>query len=297
MPTTYGIGVAAVRVYLWPVRLQWRSRAIELERGALMGILNVTPDSFSDGGEAATVTAAVRRARRMIAEGAAIVDVGGESTRPGASPVPQDEELGRVLPVVRALAGVDALVSVDTSKAAVAREALAAGADIVNDVTGLRDPAMRSACADAGAPAVIVHWRAAADSLRPSAAAGIGNEDVVTEVRDELAALAVRALADGVPSVVVDPGFGFGKSPEENLELVRRLGEIRALGYPLLLGASRKSTLGRVAGVEEPARRDPASVAAHLFGLARGADLLRVHDVPGHAQAVRAWKALEGPRG
>lgn len=268
-----------------------------LERGSLVGVLNVTPDSFSDGGAAMAVSAALERARRLVAEGAAIVDVGGESTRPGSTPVSEDEELERVVPVVRALKALEALVSVDTSKPVVARAALAAGAHIVNDVNGLRAPEMRAVCAEAGAPGILMHWRGAPETLGSSVPAGLAGHDVVAEVRDWLSARAQQALADGVPSVVLDPGFGFGKSLEENLELVRRLDEIRSLGFPVMLGASRKSTLGRVAGVEEPARRDPASIAAHLFGLMRGADLLRVHDVAGHAQALRVWQALEGLRG
>ena len=278
------------------MRLEWRDRVVELAAGSLMGILNVTPDSFSDGGRLAGPAAVVERAREMLRWGAIILDVGGESTRPGAPEVSADDELERVLPAIRDLRGLDALVSIDTRKPEVARAALAAGADLVNDVNGLRDPAMRDACAAAGVPAVIMHAPVEPSAMTWSGAAR-HYDDVVVEVRDELTALARQALADGLPSVVLDPGFGFGKSPDQNLELLRRLPELKAAGYPVLVGASRKSTLGRVAGVEDPAARDAASIAAHLYALSRGADLLRVHDVRGHAQAIRVWQALEGSRG
>jgi dihydropteroate synthase len=261
-----------------------------------MAILNVTPDSFSDGGRYEGPAAAVAAAREMVREGAAIIDVGGESTRPGAPTVPISEELGRVLPVVGALRSADVLVSVDTRKAIVAREALAAGADLVNDVNGLRDPEMQEVCASAGVPAVMMHSPVEPGQMEWSGAARQYG-DVVLEVRDELAGLALEALRCGVPSVVLDPGFGFGKSPEQNLDLLRRLPELKALGYPVLVGASRKSTLGRVAQAEDSMDRDAASIAAHLYAFSRGADALRVHDVRGHAQALRVWRALEDQRG
>jgi len=279
------------------IELRWRTRTVRLERGAIMGVLNVTPDSFSDGGQFLGLNAAVEQAGAMTAAGAAIIDVGGESTRPGAPVVTEEAELERVLPVIEAINGLracgelDVLISTDTRKPAVARAALRAGADLVNDVTGLRDPAMREVCAEFGVPAVLMHMRGTPETLKWSQEAQPFT-DVVIEVRDELAALAKQAMHAGVPSVILDPGFGFGKSVEQNLELIRRLGEIRALGYPLLLGASRKSTLGRITGVTASEQRDPASIAAHLYGLMTGADILRVHDVAGHAQAVKVWQRL-----
>lgn len=279
------------------MEIRWRNRAINPESGALMGILNVTPDSFSDGGHFADAQTAMARAAAMAAAGAMFIDIGGESTRPGAPSVPAEIETARVLPVIEALAELraqgkfDALISIDTRKPAVARAALQSGADLVNDVTGLRDPAMRDVCAEFGVPAVLMHMRGTPETLRWSQEAQPFS-DVVSEVRDELAALAAGALAAGVPSVILDPGFGFGKSLEQNLDLIRRLGEFRTLGHPVLLGASRKSTLGRITGVPAAAERDPASIAAHLFGLMQGADILRVHDVAGHAQAVKVWRRL-----
>ena len=275
------------------MQLRWKHRTLNLEAGALMGILNVTPDSFSDGGQFKNLEAAMLQARNMTRDGANILDIGGESTRPGAETVSEDQELERVIPVIRALRleGLDTLISIDTRKAVVARAALEAGADIVNDVTGLSDPAMRSVCAEFGVPAVIMHLRGKLENLKYSQES-LAFENVMLEVRDELEAAATLALKDGVPSVMLDPGFGFGKSLEQNLELLRGIPELKTLGHPVLIGASRKSTLGKIASIENPEARDPASIAAHLFAFSRGADVLRVHDVAGHVQALKVWKAL-----
>jgi dihydropteroate synthase len=279
------------------MELRWRTRSINLPSGAIMGILNVTPDSFSDGGQFATVEAATEQARTMIAEGASFIDIGGESTRPGAAAVPTEIELARVLPVIerlhhlRSRGEFDVLLSIDTRKAEVARAALQAGADLVNDVTALRAPAMRAVCAEFGVPAILMHMRGTPETMQWSQAAG-EYTDVVIEVRAELAQLAQQALGDGVPSVILDPGFGFGKNVEQNLALIRRLPELGALGHPVLLGASRKSTLGRITGIAQAAQLDAASIAAHLYGLMNGADILRVHDVAGHVQAIKVWQNL-----
>jgi dihydropteroate synthase len=275
------------------MQLRWKSRTVTLELGALMGILNVTPDSFSDGGRFDALETALIQAKSMTRDGASIIDIGGESTRPGADIVSEDAELERVIPVIQALklANLEVLISIDTRKASVARVALEAGADIVNDVTGLQDPEMRAVCAEFGVPAVIMHLRGKLEDLKFS----IEHqpfENVVLEVRDELEAAAKLALADGVPSVMLDPGFGFGKSLEQNLELLRGIPELKSLGFPVLIGASRKSTLGKIVGIQNPLERDAASIAAHLFAFARGADVLRVHDVARHAQALKVWKAL-----
>jgi dihydropteroate synthase len=275
------------------MELKWRSKTVQLEPGALMGVLNVTPDSFSDGGKFSSLDLALTQARKMVRDGASILDIGGESSRPGAPRVPLETELERVIPLIEAikLADLEVLISIDTRKPEVARAALRAGADLVNDVTTLRDPAMRAACAEAGVPAIIMHMRGDPETMRYSSESHPFT-DVVREVRDELEAAANVALHDGVPSVVLDPGFGFGKSIEQNLELIRGLPELKKLGYPVLLGASRKSTLGRITGIDNASDRDPSSIAAHLFGLTRGADILRVHDVAGHAQAIKVWRAL-----
>jgi dihydropteroate synthase len=253
------------------------------ERPSVMGILNVTPDSFHDGGEYFDESAAVERAEAMIDAGADVIDVGGESTRPGADPVPPEAEIERVRPVIEALSDVDALVSIDTRKAEVARAALEAGADILNDVTGLEDPEMRFLAAEFDVPVVVMH------SIDAPVVPGktVTYDDVVSDVIDELAervALAERAGLDR-EQVIVDPGLGFGKSAVENFELLDRLPEFRALGCPILLGHSHKSMFAHVGqGAEE---RLPATIAATALAVDRGADIVRVHDVPENVAAVR----------
>ena len=255
-----------------------------------MGIVNVTPDSFSDGGRLADVEAAVFHGVRLVDEGAAILDVGGESTRPTAEPVPADLEKARVLPVVAALAaGVAAPISIDTYKASVAAAAIESGASIVNDVWGFqRDADMARVVAANGAAAVLMHNRATADP----------EVDVVADMLAFLSRSIDIALAAGVDEdkLWVDPGFGFGKTPEQNLVAVRRLGALKALGRPVLLGVSRKSTIGRVTGQTVAADRLAGSIAAGLAGVAAGADALRVHDVAPHVQALKIWRAIEEGR-
>jgi dihydropteroate synthase len=258
----------------------------------VMAVLNVTPDSFSDGGRFRGVDDAVAAARAHWAAGAAWIDVGGASTRPGAEPVPPEVEAARVVPVVRALRTLEpgARISIDTSDPAVAREAVAAGADLVNDVRCLRDPELRRACAELGVPAVASHLRGEPATMQRRPAF----EDVVAEVAADLRAARTRALADGVPDVLLDPGIGFGKTAAHNRALLRATGVLAGLGAPLLVGASRKRTLGEVTGEDDAARRDPASVAAHLYAAAHGAALVRAHDVVGHVQALRVWAWLDG---
>lgn len=254
-----------------------------------MGILNVTPDSFSDGGAFVTLEAARSQAKGMLEAGAFVLDVGGESTRPGAEPVGAAEELDRVLPVIRALREeTDALISVDTFKPEVALEAVRAGANLVNDVSGLRDAAMVEVCADAGVPVVIMHMQGNPQTMQRDPS----YDDVSEEVFAYLTEAAQRALGAGVPSVVLDPGIGFGKTLAHNLELTRHLGDLTACPYPVLLGASRKGSIGELTGVQNAALRDPGSVAFHLFAAQRGAALLRVHNVTAHAQALSVWNAL-----
>ena len=255
-----------------------------------MGIVNVTPDSFSDGGRFADIETAVFHGARLVEEGAAILDVGGESTRPTAEPLPAEMEKARVLPVVAALAAsVATPISIDTYKATVAAAAIEAGASIVNDVWGFqRDADMARVVAATGAAAVLMHNRAAVD---PSI-------DIVADMLAFLSRSIDIALAAGVAEdkLWVDPGFGFGKTPEQNLIAVRRLGALKALGRPILLGVSRKSTLGRVTGQTIAADRLAGSIAAGLAGVAAGAEVLRVHDVAPHIQALSVWRAIEEGR-
>ncbi|GIW70552.1 MAG: hypothetical protein KatS3mg102_0094 [Planctomycetota bacterium] len=289
-------------------RLRWRHRrgVLELDGPLLMGVLNLTPDSFSDGGQWSDPEAAVARAHAMVAEGAAIIDVGGESTRPGAEPVPAAEELRRVLPVLQRLAGSgpDALavpVSIDTRRAEVAREALAAGAAIVNDVTGLADPAMRAVVAEARAGCVIMHMRGEPRTMQQDPR----YDDVVGEVEHWLVAAAAQAERDGVAreAIAVDPGLGFGKTAVHNLLLLRHLDAIAASGRPVVVGISRKSFLGRIVAGEQPPREDrlvrapaerlPAALALSCAAVGAGARVLRTHDVRPTADALAAWLALQ----
>jgi dihydropteroate synthase len=261
-------------------------------RGALVGVLNVTPDSFSDGGEYAGIEAALAHGRRLAAEGAAIVDVGGESTRPGAEPVPEEAELARILPVIEALAADGIAVSVDTSKAAVAQAALAAGAVLVNDVTALRgDPDMASVVAGAGADLCLMHMLGEPRTMQDSPT----YDDVVSEVESFLAERAEVAVAAGIARerIALDPGIGFGKTLAHNLALLRALPRLAHLG-PLLLGVSRKRFLGTLSGREIAADRVAVSVAAALYCYRGGAHLLRVHDVRATADALAVEQALEG---
>ncbi|MFG2637338.1 dihydropteroate synthase [Streptomyces sp. NPDC048362] len=270
------------------------------DRCAVMGVVNVTPDSFSDGGRWFDTTAAVKHGLDLVARGADLVDVGGESTRPGAARVDEDEELRRVIPVVRGLASEGVVVSVDTMRACVAERSLAAGAALVNDVSGgLADPAMIPVVADAGAPFVVMHWRG---FLRGDNVKGT-YEDVVGEVVDELHARVEAVLAGGIAAdrIILDPGLGFSKEAEHDLVLLAHLDRLGALGHPLLVAASRKRFLGRVlAGAEgspPPAReRDAATAAVSALAAHAGAWAVRVHEVRATADAVRVARAIEGAR-
>jgi dihydropteroate synthase len=244
----------------------------------IMGVLNVTPDSFSDGGEWFAPEAAVAHGRELIAQGAAIVDVGGESTRPGAEPVAAEEERRRVVGVIEALAGAGAQLSVDTSKAAVARAALAAGAGYVNDVSALRgDPEMAGVVAGAGCDCCLMHMLGEPRTMQ----ADPRYADVVSEVKAFLEERLAFAVAEGVAEqrIHLDPGIGFGKTAAHNLELLRRLDEIVAIGRPVVVGTSRKSFLGRITGRDDPHQRVHGTVATNVLALERGASIFRVHDV------------------
>jgi len=260
------------------------------QKPLLMGVVNATPDSFSDGGR--DLLESLEHALTLEDDGADVLDIGGESTRPGANPVSLDTELERVIPLIEALGRrSSALISIDTRKPQVARAALRAGAHLVNDVSGLTDPAMREVCAGFGAPAVIMHMQGQPQTMQRGPQYG----DVVLEVLEFLAAQASLALAAGVPGVILDPGIGFGKKLEHNLALLRGLERLTALPYPVLIGASRKSFIGRLTGSELSApERDPGSVAVHLGCAARGAAMLRVHNVRMHKQALEVWDAVWG---
>ena len=251
-----------------------------------MGIVNCTPDSFSDGGQHPDAAAAVAHGQRMATEGATWLDVGGESTRPGAAEVPVDDELARVLPVVRELAAAGHAVSIDTRKASVAEAALEAGAMMVNDVSaGRHDPAILEVTASAGALYTAMHSRATPADMQRAPR----YDDVVAEVREELADALARAAAAGIAPdrLVLDPGFGFAKDDGHNLTLLARLDELHDLGAPLLVGLSRKRTLGHVTGRVDPGERLAASVAAVALAVAHGAALVRVHDVAPSLDALR----------
>jgi dihydropteroate synthase len=251
----------------------------------IMGVLNVTPDSFSDGGEWFDRDAAIARGRELVAQGADLVDLGGESTRPGALPVDPAEELRRVVPVVEALARDGIVVSIDTSKASVARESLRAGATYVNDVTAFRaDPEMAGLVAETGCRCCLMHMLGEPRTMQESPR----YDDVVSEVKAFLEERLAAAVDHGIPEghVELDPGIGFGKTAEHNLELLRRLDELVAIGRPIVVGTSRKSFLGRITGRDDPHQRVFGTIATNVLALERGASVFRVHDVAATRDAL-----------
>lgn len=268
---------------------------LPLDRPRIMGILNVTPDSFSDGGRFLDVDRALEQGRALVAAGADILDIGGESTRPGARAVPEDEEIARTAPVIRALrkGGLRMPISIDTRKAAVARTALDAGADMVNDVSALGyDPAMAALVAERGVPVCVMHAQGAPETMQQNPRYG----DVVADVFDALGGMRDRALSAGIAQdrILLDPGIGFGKTIGHNLALIRSLSVFHGLGCALLLGASRKSFIGAVGHARDAQGRMPGSIAAALAGVAQGVQVVRVHDVAATRQALRVWQALAG---
>lgn len=266
---------------------------LSLDRPRIMGVLNVTPDSFSDGGRYFHPGAAIAAGLAMAEAGADIVDVGGESTRPGARPTPPDEERRRVVPVVRALSAGQVRVAVDTRNASTMEAALNAGAAIVNDISALTHDARSAAVvAAARCPVVLMHMRGMPETMNAQAV----YTDVGAEVRDELAAHIAAAEAAGVApeAIAIDPGIGFAKLAPHSVELLRRLRDLDVLNRPIVVGVSRKSFLGRIAREPEPQRRLAASLAAGLFALVQGAHVLRAHDVAETVQALRVWQALTG---
>ncbi len=257
----------------------------QLDVPAVMGILNVTPDSFSDGGRFAARDAALRHAVRMAEEGAAIIDVGGESTRPGSAPVAEQEEIDRVLPVIEAVRSeIDVPISVDTSKPGVMRAAAAAGASMINDVRALREDGALEAAAELQRPVCLMHMQGDPRTMQQEPV----YDDVVAEVsaflRDRVAKCREAGLDDR--RIVIDPGFGFGKRAEHNIELLANLRQLEPLGLPILFGASRKSTLGAITG-RDVGQRLPASIAAAIMAVERGASIVRVHDVAETVDALR----------
>ncbi|GAB2610258.1 dihydropteroate synthase [Novilysobacter erysipheiresistens] len=271
--------------------LDCNGRALVLDRPRVMGIVNVTPDSFSDGGAHDTLQAAVAHGLRLAGEGADILDIGGESTRPGAADVPVEEELRRVIPVIERLASETALpISIDTSKPEVMRAAIAAGAGMINDVYGLRRDGALDAAAALGVPVVLMHMQGEPRDMQ----AQPRYDDVVSEVFRFLAERIFAAEMSGIDKkrIVVDPGFGFGKTLDHNLALLAQLHRFDELGVPLLAGLSRKKSIGELTGRDDPRERVHGSVAAHLVAAQRGARLLRVHDVAATVDALKVWNAV-----
>jgi dihydropteroate synthase len=272
-------------------QLDCAGRILKLDRPRVMGIVNVTPDSFSDGGEHATVEAAIAHGLQLAAEGADILDIGGESTRPGAREVPVAEELRRVVPVIEALAKQTSLpISIDTCKPEVMRAAVAAGAGMLNDVYALRRDGALEAAAALGVPVVLMHMLGEPHSMQDAPR----YDDVVADVHRFLAERIFAAEMAGIAKkhIVVDPGFGFGKTMAHNLALLAQLRRFTELGVPVLAGLSRKKTIGDLTGRSDPHDRIHGSVAAHLIAAQRGAMLLRVHDVAATVDALKVWNAV-----
>jgi len=279
--------------------LDCAGRPLRLDRARVMGIVNVTPDSFSDGGEHATTEAAIAHGVQLAEEGADVLDIGGESTRPGAADVPIEEELRRVIPVIEGLVRATSLpISIDTSKPEVMRAAVAAGAGMINDVYGLRREGALDAAASLGVPVVLMHMLGEPRSMQEAPQ----YDDVVADVHRFLAERIFAAEMAGIAKarIVVDPGFGFGKNSAHNLALLARLNKLVELGVPVLAGLSRKRTIGEITGRDDPHERVHGSVAAHLIAAQNGARILRVHDVAATVDALKVWEAVAAvpmPRG
>jgi dihydropteroate synthase len=271
--------------------LDCAGKSLDLARPRVMGILNVTPDSFSDGGRFKGLDAAMRQAERMLSEGADILDVGGESTRPGAASVSLDEEMARVIPVIEGIrASLDVIVSVDTSKPGLMREAVAAGAGMINDVAALSAPGALASAAEAGVPVCLMHMQGEPRTMQVNPQ----YTDVVADIIAYLDARVAACEAGGIARerLLIDPGFGFGKTLQHNLVLLSRLDALQRLGLPVLVGMSRKSMLGAVTGraVDE---RLSAGLAAAVMAVERGARIVRVHDVAATVDALKLWQAVK----
>ncbi|MEX0179440.1 MULTISPECIES: dihydropteroate synthase [Stenotrophomonas] len=273
-------------------QLDCAGRILRLDRARVMGIVNVTPDSFSDGGAHDTTEAAVAHGLKLVEEGADLLDIGGESTRPGAAPVSIDEELRRVVPVIEQLAARTAVpISIDTFKPEVMRAAVAAGAGMINDIFGLRQEGALEAAADAGVPVVLMHMQGEPGHMQ----ADPQYDDVVTEVHGFLVQRLFAAEMAGIAkkNLLIDLGFGFGKTTAHNITLLARSERFLELGVPMLAGLSRKRSLGELTGRESPAERVAASVAAHLIAVQRGARIVRVHDVAATVDTLKIWQAVD----
>ncbi len=272
-------------------QLDCGGRVLRLDRARVMGIVNVTPDSFSDGGAHASTDAAVAHGLKLVEEGADLLDVGGESTRPGSVPVPLDEELRRVIPVIEQLAARTPVpISIDTFKPEVMRAAVAAGAGMINDIHALRQPGALDAAAETGVPVVLMHMQGEPGDMQ----ADPHYTDVVAEVHGFLVQRLFAAEMAGIAkkNLLVDLGFGFGKTTTHNMTLLARSEHFLELGVPMLAGLSRKRSLGELTGRTEPAGRVAASVAAHLLAVQRGARIVRVHDVAATVDALKVWEAV-----
>jgi len=267
---------------------------LSLDEPRLMGILNLTPDSFSDGGEFNNPDAAMAQVRRMLDEGAHILDLGGESTRPGAAEVAEEEEIARTAPVIQAVraAGITTPISIDTRKAAVARTAFDAGAQLINDVSAFTfDPAMCDLAADTGAPVCLMHAQGLPETMQQNP----DYSDALLDVYDSLETSVRAAEQAGIPRarILVDPGIGFGKRESHNLALIGRISLFHALGCPILLGVSRKASIGRIGDIPNAHDRGPASAAIGLWALGQGVQMLRVHDTQVHRQMIALWRVAE----
>ena len=264
---------------------------LDLSRSVVMGIVNVTPDSFSDGGKHLQRDAALAHAHLLIQQGAEILDIGGESTRPGAQPVSVQQELDRIMPVLEGLRGIPCPLSVDTHKPDVMRAAVAAGASMINDINALQHPDALSTLVDSGAAVCVMHMQGTPHTMQQQP----HYQDVVAEVLQFLRSRLDACLAAGIgrERIVLDPGFGFGKTLGHNLTLLQRLDTFAALGVPLLVGLSRKSMLGAITG-QDADQREHASVAAALLAVQRGANIVRVHDVGATVDALKVWNAVNG---
>ncbi|TCB69003.1 dihydropteroate synthase [Acinetobacter sp. ANC 4178] len=265
--------------------------SLDLSIPRVMGILNVTPDSFSDGGLHNTKDAAVERALQMIAEGATVIDVGGESTRPGAAIVDVDEEIRRVIPVVKALAQHDVIISIDTSAPEVIRAAVAAGAHIWNDVRALTRPQALQTAAELNIPIIIMHMRGEPTTMNNLDQYQDVTEDVMVELQQRID----DALVAGVKPehILIDPGFGFAKNAQQNLKLLKEFWKLNAMGYPILSALSRKRFIGEALGGADAAQRAVGSVAAHLLSIQQGACMVRAHDVKAMSDAIKVWQAMQ----
>ena len=264
--------------------------SLDLSVPHVMGILNVTPDSFSDGGKHNGKVQAIAHAKQMIADGATVIDVGGESTRPGASVVEVEEEIRRVVPVVEALAELDVVISIDTSQAEVIQAAVAAGAHIWNDVRALTRPNALETAAELNIPVIIMHMRG-----EPTTMNGLDQYDNVTlDVMDELSQRVADALKAGVKAenIMIDPGFGFAKNAKQNLKLLNEFHQLNQLGYPILSALSRKRFIGEALGGADAGQRDVGSVAGHLLSIQQGACMVRAHDVKAMSDAIKVWQAM-----